>query len=194
VKHAIVVGHPNPQSFTMSVANAYSDAVLAGGGRTTVRDLYALGFNPCLQRDELPTPGFSTGDDVDAERAAIADADVFVFVYPLWFNAPPAIVIGYIQRVFGMGFGFAAGLMGNRPLLTGKKLVSLTSSGAPAEWLQQEGGWSALRNLFDDHVAGVCGLTATEHHHFGQIGPGTSNARVKECLAEIAKLVHRVSR
>jgi putative NADPH-quinone reductase len=82
---------------------------------------------------------------VAAERAAIKDAAVFVFFYPLWFNVPPAILSGYVQRVFGMGFGYGPQKGGqNQRLLLGRSLLSFSSSGAPAEWLRQEGGWEAL--------------------------------------------------
>ena len=54
-----------------------------------------------------------------AERGVLAEADVFAFVYPLWFNAQPAILKGYVDRVFSLGFGFAPGAGGTEPLLAG---------------------------------------------------------------------------
>lgn len=191
MKHAIIFGHPNADSFTASVARAYSDSVSACGDDAVVRDLYRLGFDPRLQAGEIPSPGFAAEPDVAAERAALANVDVFTFVYPLWFNAPPAIVLGYMQRVFGLGFGFAAGLTGNRPLLTKGKMVSFTSSGAPTEWLQKEGGWDAMRTLFDEHFAAVCGLDVVAHQHFGHIVPSTPQPVIATCLAQVAAIARR---
>ena len=57
------------------------------------------------------------------ERARIEAADVYALIYPLWFNAPPAILKGYVDRVFSLGFGYDAELGGNRPLLAGKQLM-----------------------------------------------------------------------
>lgn len=106
MKHAVIVAHPNVDSFTLTVARTWAEAAKAAGHTVELRDLYRIGFDPRLQDEEIPRPdGFQPGKDVLAERAAIGDADVFVFVYPLWFYAPPAMLKGYVDRVFGMGFG-----------------------------------------------------------------------------------------
>src|SRR5262245_48809482 len=140
-KHAVIVGHPNDTSFTQSVAQTYKEAAEARGKPVIVRDLYRIGFDPRLEASEIPRPtGFGAPPDVTVERALLADVDVFCFVYPLWFYTPPAIVSGYIQRVFGMGFGYGPIREGaNQRLLLGRSMISFTSSGSPSEWLRSEG-------------------------------------------------------
>ncbi|HEX6866382.1 MAG TPA: NAD(P)H-dependent oxidoreductase [Caulobacteraceae bacterium] len=158
-----------------------------------LRDLYRMGFDPRLQADEVPDhAGFAAADDVKAERALIGDADVFAFVYPLWFNAPPAMLKGYIDRVFGMGFGYGMGQGGNRPLLTGRRMISITSSGAPSRWLEQTGAWEAIRNLFDEHLAAVCGFTLVGHVHFDGITPGITEEAVEQCANAVKAAVARL--
>lgn len=194
MKHAVIVGHPNAQSFTRSVANAYAQAVGAIGHQALVRDLYTLRFDPCMKPGELPgAPGFAPAPDVVDERAAIGDADVFVFVYPLWFNGPPAIVKGYMERVFGMGFGYGERRGGaNPPLLSGRKLLSFTSSGAPSQWLQRQDSWEAIRILFDRHFAAVCGLSELDHVHFGGIHPGMATIAVEPMFERVRATVDRL--
>jgi NAD(P)H dehydrogenase (quinone) len=194
MKHAVILGHPSPQSFAHSVVAAYCNALNVLGHQAIVHDLYALGFSPCLRADEIPRPtGFSPADDVQAERAAITGADVFVFVYPLWFNAPPAIVTGYVQRVFGMGFGYGPIHQGgNEPLLRGKRMLSFTSSGSSSEWLKSEGAWSALTNLFDRHVADVCGFTVLDHIHVGGLSSQTPPAFIDAQLANVTAVANRL--
>jgi NAD(P)H dehydrogenase (quinone) len=192
-KHVIIVAHPNADSFAMSVARRYQKCVEALGCSTLQRDLYRLNFDPRLQDDEIPRPkGFTAGDDVVAERKLIGDAEVFAFVYPLWFNTPPAILLGYIQRVFGMGFGYGPIRGGeNARLLLGRGMISFSSSGAPAEWLRTEGSWGALRNLFDDHVAQVCGMTVLDHRHYGRILAGTPQPRLDAHFRDVDATVAR---
>jgi NAD(P)H dehydrogenase (quinone) len=188
MKHAIIVAHPNARSFNLSMAKAYAAAVKARGDEAVLRDLYRIGFDPCMKDQEIPRPGggFGPADDVKAERALIADADVFVFVYPLWFNAPPAMLKGYIDRVLGPGFGFGPGEGGGtQPLLGGRRMVSLTSSGAPESWVVETGAWAAMRKLFDEHVAAVCGLSVIDHLHFGEISPGIRPDVVEACAAKV---------
>lgn len=173
MKHAVIFAHPNPDGFTATMASAYREAGLARQQDVIFRDLYAMHFDPCLQESELPwSKHFALRDDVLAEREILKDIDVFALFYPIWLNAPPAILKGYLERVFGMGFAYRRGQLGNAPLLQGRKLISFTSSGAPMEWVIQSGAWQAMRTLFDGHFAAVCGLEVVDHIHFGGIVPG----------------------
>jgi NAD(P)H dehydrogenase (quinone) len=194
MKHAVIVGHPDVKSFNLTIANSYCDAVRARGHEAVLRDLYRIGFDPVLKDGELPAPGKNKpAEDVGAERSIIRDADVFTFVYPLWFNAPPAMIKGYMDRVFGLGFGFGPIAQGgNSPLLEGKKLLSFSSSGAPADWVRKEGALAALRNLFDEHFAAVCGLQLLDHIHFGGIRPLMAQHVLDEAIDEVEATVSRL--
>ncbi len=190
MQHAVIVAHPSSESFNLTIAGAYADAAKAEGHEMLFRDLYRMGFNPCLGRSELPgSEGFRPGDDVLAERSLLRDVEMFCFVYPLWFDAPPAILKGYFDRVFGLGFGYGAGKGGSEPLLSGKGMISFSSSGAPTSWVQETGDWSALTALFDQHFAEVCGLSVIDHVHFGDITPGITQAAVCSARQEVAAAV-----
>lgn len=193
MKHAIIVGHPDPDSFNLAVARTYAEAATAKGHEVVLRDLYRMDFDPRLKLEELPRPGgFAPAPDVLAERALLDGCEVFAFVYPLWFYAPPAIVKGYVDRVFGMGFGYGPVKDGgNQPLLGFRKMISFTSSGAPEDWLQREGALSAMRRVFDDHLSGVTGLQVVDHLHFGGITPGL---RTDAVLGELERVRGAVSR
>ena len=52
MKHAVILAHPRPESFTASVAGAYVRAVRQLGHDVVVRDLYGIGFDPCLKAGE----------------------------------------------------------------------------------------------------------------------------------------------
>jgi len=194
VKHAIILGHPSGRSFAGAVAGAYRQAAAEAGDDVMLRDLYDIQFEPRLSAAETPKPsGFEPAADVLREREFIGDADVFVFVYPLWFNAPPAIISGYVQRVFGMGFGFGPVRGGgNAPLLKGRKLVTFTSSGAPTEWLVREGAWQAMATLFDQHFADVCGMIVAERLHFGGLSAATRPDVIEAHLEQTRRTVERI--
>ena len=185
MKHAVIFAHPNLESFTGSVANAYAQAVTALGHDVIVRDLYRMNFQPCLQSEELPVAeGFHPLADVAAERALLRDADVFVLCYPLWLDTPPAMMKGYLERVFG--YGFAYGKQGrSEPLLSGRKLLTFSSSGAPLHWVEQTGAFGAIKTLFHQYFAEVCGMAALDHVHFGGIVPGIRRDAVENRLAEV---------
>jgi NAD(P)H dehydrogenase (quinone) len=180
----------------MAMAETYAAAVSRLGHTSITRDLYRLDFDPKLKISELPDrPIWSTAPDAEAERAHICDADVFAFIYPLWFNSPPAIIKGYIERVFGAGFGYAqlrAG--GQEPLLVGRQLIHITASGSSSAWLNEQGVWESLRNLFGAYFGKICGMQVRPHIHFDSIVTGlkdrwvdanlrTLETRVKEYFA-----------
>ena len=190
MKHAIIVAHPNPRSLTCAAGAAYAKAVEALGHQALIRDLYQLGFDPRLQAGEIPGPsGYAFGADVVEERRLLADADVFALVYPLWFNAPPAMLKGYVDRVFSMGFGYGPASGGTEPLLEGRKLISFSFSGAPESWVHDSGALRALMTLFDHHLAAVCGLQMLDHRHIGGIVPGITEEAVADVLTEVGRAV-----
>ncbi|HEY2659913.1 MAG TPA: NAD(P)H-dependent oxidoreductase [Caulobacteraceae bacterium] len=192
MKHAVIVAHPDASSLNLTLAHAYQAAATRQGDTVVWRDLYRMNFDPRLQSDEIPRAG-SPGVKADAvaERAAIGDADVLVFVYPLWFNAQPAMLKGYIDRVFGAGFGFQAGAHGAEPLLGGRMMLSITTSGAPQSWMQETGTWQAVRKLFDDHFAAVCGLSVIDHLHFGGITANITPEAVQGHVDTVSAAVQR---
>ena len=192
MKHALIIAHPSDRSFTTTMARAYALALADHGHAVAVRDLYRMDFDPRLRAEEIPGPaGFSPGEDVKAEREVLHDVQAFAFFYPVWFNAPPAMLKGYLDRVFGMGFGYGMGENGNEPLLSGRSLVSFSSSGAPKSWMVETGAWDAMRKLFDEHFAGVCGLAVLDHVHFGGIVPSITPEAVAVCAREAKAVVTR---
>jgi NAD(P)H dehydrogenase (quinone) len=192
MKHAVIVAHPNPQSLTCAIAGAYAEAVKALGHESITRDLYRMDFDPCLKATEIPgAKGVGFHEEVTAERRILKDVDVFAFIYPFWFNAPPAMLKGYVDRVFSMYFGYEPGPGGTTPLLEGKKLISFTTSGAPEAWVRDTGAMTALMTLFDSHLAGVTGLSIVDHVHNGGIVPGLPAETVDAILESVRAAVDR---
>jgi len=163
-KHAVVACHPDEKSFTLAVANRYAEAVRKHGHEAIVRDLYRMKFNPVLgSRERKGYPA----KDVTNEWGTLGKVDVFVLVYPIWFGTPPAMLKGYIDRVFGAGRTRGQGGEGGpRELLEGKRLVSLTSSGAMSAWLAEKGVLGSLRTVYDRYFSEVFGFTETHRFHF----------------------------
>lgn len=186
MKHALIIAHPAAKSFTATMAKAYAETLTRQGHVAIERDLYRMAFDPCLHAGEVPGPqGFEPASDVKCERALLEDVGAFAFFYPVWFNSPPAMLKGYVERVFGMGFGYGMVRGGNGPLLAGRSMISFSSSGAPKHWMMQTGCWDAMRKLFDEHFSSVCGLRVLDHLHFGGIVPNITDEAVEGCAAEV---------
>ncbi|WP_423605417.1 NAD(P)H-dependent oxidoreductase [Sphingomonas sp. MS122] len=179
-RHMIVLGHPTPRSFNHQVAETYQRVARECWQEAEVRDLYALNFDPLLRPGESPSP------DIEAELAMLQACDVLVFVYPIWFGTPPAIIKGYVERVLGANF---------RPqylkteaaaaLFHGKRFLTLSSSATSLPWLNERGQWLSLRHAFDAYLANLFGFREAEHVHFESVVEGTRESYIAELLGRV---------
>lgn len=168
MKHAIVAAHPAENSLTMSLTRAYAAEVERLGHRQQTSDLYRMGFNPVLGARELlsASANDAPSDDVSRLQADLLAADVLTVIYPLWWLSMPAMMKGYIDRVFARGFAYEARNGVVHGLLSGKKAVVVTISGAPMPALVKSGDWNAVETLQDTHIFRAAGFELLEHLHF----------------------------
>lgn len=193
MNHAVILAHPKPTSFCASIARTCVEHLRAGGHQVVLRDLYALDFDPRLKADEMPTAkGAVPSADVVIERRALAGVKSLIFVYPFWFNAPPAILKGYVDRVLGMGFGYASISGRMEGLLDGMTLTSFSTSGAPEHWVNSTGALQALMSVFDLHLCGVCGLRLLAHKHFGDIVSNMTAESAADVLDQVRQTLDAV--
>lgn len=190
MKHAIILAHPKPTSFCASIAKTCARTLRSLGHTVIVRDLYQMDFDPRLQAGEIPVyTGYAPATDVVRERDSLASVDSFIFIYPFWFNAPPAILKGYVDRVFSMGFGYRPGAGGTDTLLDGKSLTTFSTSGAPEEWVNSTGALQALMTVFDLHLAAVTGLNMRGHTHLGSVRSSLSPNAAREMLGQVEDML-----
>jgi NAD(P)H dehydrogenase (quinone) len=186
VKHAVILAHPKPTSFCAAIARTCVEHLRATDHEVVLRDLYALDFDPRLKAEEMPTAhGAAAAADVVAERQALAGVKSYILVYPFWFNAPPAILKGYVDRVLGMGFGYASISGRMEGLLGGVTLTSFSTSGAPERWVNSTGALKALMTVFDLHLCGVCGFRLLDHKHFGHIISNMTEESAADVLEQV---------
>jgi NAD(P)H dehydrogenase (quinone) len=190
IKHAIIACHPEQSSFTLSVANRYAETVRAHGHEALVRDLYRMKFDPVLRAKERQG---QPADDVTKEWAILGKVDVFALVYPIWFGTPPAMLKGYIDRVFGAGRTRGSGGKGGTgELLAGKHLVSLTSSGSMRAWLAEKGVLGSLRTVYDRYFAEVFGFAETHSYHFDGVTDEVPEREIRMHLLDVEKAAREV--
>jgi len=122
MNHLIIYTHLNPKSFTKAVANEVETVAKARGDNIRTIDLYADKFNPVL---EFPGIQYSFMDgeapaDVKKYQEDVTWAEHMTFIYPLWWASMPAILKGFIDRVFTAGFAYTYNENGPKGLLTSK--------------------------------------------------------------------------
>ncbi|MBB5716110.1 NAD(P)H-dependent oxidoreductase [Sphingomonas aerophila] len=185
-RHVVILCHPEERSFNASVAERYCASVQAAGHQAVLRDLYRMGFDPVLHSAERPGPNSVRCKDVEDELDVIRGADVFVLVYPIWFGSAPAMLKGYVERVLGSGVEPSAiQARTAQGVLTGKRLVSFTSSAASDVWLALHGQPRSLESIFDTYITHAFQMQASRHFHFGLITPETSEFAVQCHLSDV---------
>ena len=134
-----VTAHPNPQSFTAALVRETASACTEAGAELRVHDLYANAFNPVMSQHDLAA-ALGRGDpavDVVEQRELIAAAELLILHYPvMWFDRP-AIVKGWFDRVFGLGFAFGMNDRGSYGLLTGKRALVIQTAGTSPEFYRK---------------------------------------------------------
>jgi NAD(P)H dehydrogenase (quinone) len=193
MKHLLVAAHPAADSFTMGLVRCYAAALEElGHGQRTI-DLYRMGFNPVLNAQELAagSAGYAASADVAQAQEDIRAAEVLTIIYPLWWLSMPAMMKGYIDRVFARGFAYESHSGIVRGLLSGKQSVLITVSGAPLSQLVKSGNWRAVEDLQDTHILRNAGFKLLEHVHFDEVVPHLSPATVERHMARIRSCVRR---
>ncbi|MUG65670.1 MULTISPECIES: NAD(P)H-dependent oxidoreductase [Paenibacillus] len=175
----IINGHPDPESFCLALADAYSEGAAHIDGTEVRRiDLSQADFNPNLKygyrkRTELE-------DELREAQALIRWADHLVFVYPTWWGAPPAILKGFIDRVFLPGFAFK--YRDNSPLwdklLTGKSARLIVTMDTPS-WYNRLIYWRAGHLVMKRNVLKFCGIKPVRVTEVAPVKPSTAQQRAK---------------
>lgn len=164
MKALVVYCHPNPASFNHAILDLVTEDLKGRGTEYKVRDLYSLGWDPRLSAADFQqllsgkTPG-----DIGQEQEAVKWADVLYFIFPVWWFSMPAMLKGWVDRVFSFGFAYDMTEQGPRGLLTGKKAVVITTSGATREMAAMSGMDQSLKASIISGILGFCGITDVVH-------------------------------
>ena len=191
MKYLILYAHPNPKSFNHAVLETVRDSLAKAGKEVSVRDLYAQNFNPVLSANDLAgMMQRQLQHEVKAEQEFVGSADVIVVIYPLWWAGMPAILKGYIDRVFTEGFAYRINGPDIEGLLKGKKVLLITTTGAPQEMYEASGMFKSMAQTTGEGIFQFTGMELIEHKYFCAIPYVTDEDRNK-MLEEIRGLVQK---
>lgn len=187
----IVFAHPNPKSFGKGIVDAIQKASDSVGIATRVRDLYELGFDPILKASDFES--FLSGqipEDIKVEQEHISWADVVTFVFPVWWAGFPAVLKGYVDRVFSYGFAYEYVDGVPNGLLKGKKALLFSTTGTPNEYYAASGMHNSMKQTSDEGIFGFSGLEVIDHVFFGAI-PHTDDETRKNYLIEVERIIKK---
>ena len=184
----IIYTYPNHQSFNSAILKVVQQN-LSKDHTVKILDLYEDQFDPVLLFDDMhKRRDLSTVPDMEKYRNLITWADHIIFIYPIWWSGMPAMLKGFIDRVFTAGFAYSYGKSGLIGHLQGKSAWIITTHNTPAfltPFIQDYG--KVLKN----QILKSCGIKPVKHTQL----TGTENSsdekrrRFLDKIANIARSI-----
>ncbi|WP_434664987.1 NAD(P)H-dependent oxidoreductase [Paraburkholderia sp. A3BS-1L] len=187
----IVVAHPLSNSLSHTLAERIAGSLSSKGISPQVADIHQEQFSPAMSIEdvnhyrgygELPS-------DVAAEQARIDGADMLVVVFPVYWWSVPAVLKGWVERVFTGGWAFktdASGrIVGNMRDIP----VRLIATGAADKGSFDRHGYTqAIQTQIIEGVFGFCGLRDTQISMFYDADKADSRA-IDRFIEELAPML-----
>jgi NAD(P)H dehydrogenase (quinone) len=158
MKVFIVYAHAESKSFNGALFQTTEETLRAAGHKVVKSDLYAMKFDPVSDRRNFTTvknPDFfkqqieemhateagGFAPDVEAELRKMEACDLMIWQFPLWWFGLPAILKGWVDRVFAMGRTYGGERFYENGVFKGKPALLSVTTGGP-EAVYRKGGWN----------------------------------------------------
>jgi NAD(P)H dehydrogenase (quinone) len=181
MKILIILGHPDPNSFNHAIAHAVRDELQNVGHDIMFHDLYEERFPPLLVSEEIPESG-KIEPIVEVHCNELSAADGIVIVHPNWWGQPPAILKGWVDRVFrpGVAYRFENGDGGEGipiGLLNASTAVVINTSNTPTAREHVAFG-DPLENIWRRCIFDLCGVQNFQRRMFAVVVTSTLEKRL----------------
>lgn len=160
MKVLVILCHPVRKSLNGHIAEVVCDSVTHAGADLVFHDLYAESLDPVLSEEEYRRK-YSFDEEIQKYMEEVEAADILVFIHPDWWGQMPALLKGWIDRVFRPGIAYD--YVGEEfmpkekmPLLTEKKgLICITADSEESEIPYP------LESIWQSSILGYCGIAGT---------------------------------
>lgn len=183
MKVLVVLAHPRNGSLCHAVTDAFEAALRANGHVAERADLVAEGFDPVLRPDDEPdweNPDKRYSRTVLAEMARIERNAATVLIYPVWWWSMPAVMKGWIDRVWNYGWAY-----GERTY-PHQRVWSVGVAGNDEASFAKRGYDDAMRTQIETGILRYCGVAEPRHELL--YGALEGEAATREILAAAARL------
>ena len=190
-KVLVINGHPDQESFNYGLADAYLQGLATKSVKVDQINIADLQFNPNLafgyRKISVLEP-----DLLDAIEK-IKAADHLVWIFPMWWYGLPALMKGFIDRIFlpGTFFKYQKGKPFPRQLLKGKT-ARLIITADTVRWYDRWFMGTPLINQFKKGTLEFCGVKPVKVTYIAPIKDSTEAFRSK-WLRKVQKLGHEIA-
>lgn len=193
MRSLVIYAHPYSGSFNQDILRTLTTQLTASGHDLRVRDLCAQGWDPRLTAADLEASRRGTVlPDVRAEQDLVRWAETLFFIHPIWWFGMPAVLKGWIDRVFSMGFAYVIKENGVTGLLKGKTAFFINTTGGGRDEYKSMGMYAALEKTIDDGIVRLCGMRMGGRTFLHSV-PTAGDAQKKAMLEEVRLAAERSS-
>lgn len=182
MKFFCVLAHPEPTSFTASLAHHGMRTLTGEGHATDLADLYAMKFDPVSDRrnfidkanpdrfDQQVEERFASSNDgfsaeLQNEMDRLASCDILVLQFPIWWLGMPAIMKGWIDRVFAVGRTYGGGRWFDQGMMRGKRAMLAVTIGGTEQAYSSDGIYGPVMDVLrpiNHGILAFCGFDVVE--------------------------------
>jgi NAD(P)H dehydrogenase (quinone) len=189
MKISLILAHPKPSSFNHAIARSALTQLERNNHEVRYHDLYAEKFNPVLPFAELSDNAFLE-PALEIHCREISTAEAIIIVHPNWWGQPPALLKGWVDRVFraGTAYQFLDGDDGQGipvGLLKAKTAMVFNTANTPADRETAVFG-DPLETLWKNCIFGLCGVNVFFRNMFAVMITSSAEQR-KGWLREVQK-------
>ncbi|MFP4484511.1 MAG: NAD(P)H-dependent oxidoreductase [Spirochaetaceae bacterium] len=190
VEAVVVLAHPKRGSFNHALADTVRDGLDDAGITVHFHDLYAENFDPVLTVDEFHRK-LTFDPIVQRFSREVESARLLVFLHPDWWGQPPAILKGWVDRVFrpGVAYEYEGEEFGSKEkigLLANRRALTVITSDAPPTELE------TVVHLWRRHIFAFCGIEEEEVLVMPRLRESTHRQR-REFLDRVRREALRLS-
>ncbi|MGE7386875.1 NAD(P)H oxidoreductase [Streptomyces sp. NPDC004126] len=159
----LVVAHPRTDSLTAQLTARTRDRLVHEGFEVDLLDLHEEGFDPRMTPADEPDWADrekAYSPEVRAHMRRIEEADALVVVFPLWWFGLPAVLKGWIDRVWNHGFAYGR----SKPRLAGKRMVWISLVSYTEEQFTELGWDRVVARTLREGISGFCGIEDASVH------------------------------
>lgn len=208
----IVYAHPERQSFNAALKQTAVDTFLSQGHQVQVSDLYAMHWQAAISGSDFPERAdnqfldvsreqehaFSQhciAPDIQAEQEKVRWSDLIIFQFPIWWYAMPAIMKGWVDRVFSRGFAYSRGRKYESGHFQGKRAMLCITTGTASTLYEPAGiDGDLLHILWPIHNGMLAYTGFTVLPPFPVWAPGSLNqAQRQDYLQQYAQHLQHLS-
>ena len=185
----IVFAQAGTDSFTHEIVRRVTATCDKIGVKYKVRDLYQMNFQPVFSPADMQNVESNmVSADIEEEQQVITEADTLVMIYPVWWWSQPAILKGWIDRVFTNNFAFRYEANGPVGLLTQKKAIVFTTTRESEEEIKRDGFDQVLKKQMADGILAFSGFSPVLYRNFAKV-PYLNDSARQQILDQVEKTI-----